>query len=117
MIKRTDKGYYHFKPNVSFKRYIGTFNISNHGNYDDAENWVYMSGFWLHERHRGKGYARRMIRDAIRLAKKLGYQRMYLDVNPNNLPAIKTYRGAGFRFVRKRHGFTSSFRTMRLSLC
>jgi RimJ/RimL family protein N-acetyltransferase len=111
MISRRG-GYYRFKPSRAFKRYVGGFCLTPYrSSYADGAN---LSSFSIRDAHRGKGYARLMIRDAIRLATKLGYRRIVLAVFCDNLPAVRTYRGAGFRFYGSIDA--GSIRDMRLNL-
>lgn len=46
-----------------------------------------------------KGIGKRMVNFCINKAKEEGYKGIRLDVVPTNLPAIKLYESAGFRFA------------------
>lgn len=44
---------------------------------------------------RGKGYCKKIVNHAVKRKKNL-----YLDVDPDNLAAIKCYKNYGFKFVK-----------------
>lgn len=51
------------------------------------------------------GYGRRLLAEAMRLAKEGGAERMLLEVASDNDPAIALYREAGFTDVDRRAGY------------
>ncbi len=74
---------------------------------DDNQVCVYM-GYWkimdeghitniaVKEKHRGKGYAKQIIKDIIQLAKSENVKVLTLEVRQSNLPAINLYQSFGF---------------------
>ena len=46
--------------------------------------------------HRGKGLCPKLLEEALRELKKKGATRLYLDVDPENAPAVRCYTGVGF---------------------
>jgi RimJ/RimL family protein N-acetyltransferase len=64
---------------------------------------------------RGKGLARGLIHAGLDSARMLGLDRVDLNVIPGNEPAIRTYRGVGFRMLDVDPEFPSMLR-MTLSL-
>lgn len=52
------------------------------------------------ERYRGKGITKEMIDFVIPKLKKVGIQKLWLEVIQNNEPAMKAYKKAGFEIVR-----------------
>lgn len=48
----------------------------------------------------GRGYAKRMVREAIAIARRTGQKAVRLDVLAGNLPAERLYAGLGFRYVQ-----------------
>ena len=55
--------------------------------------------FAVSPRQRGKGVGRAMLAYASRCAKEQGARALRLDVYEKNLPAIRLYESAGFRYV------------------
>lgn len=53
----------------------------------------------------GKGIGSRMVEYAEAFAAEQGFRAIHLDVIDGNLPAMKLYKGTGFRFVETRHLF------------
>jgi len=66
--------------------YIGSYVVSGYHLYN-----VYVT-----PEFRGKGMCKKIIDDAVSRKKNLN-----LDVDPDNIAAIKCYRRAGFKFVRE----------------
>ena len=50
----------------------------------------------------GKGFGGEMVRSAVRKAERDGIRSVRLDVYPKNVPAIRAYESAGFRYVETR---------------
>lgn len=55
--------------------------------------------FTVHPRHRGQGVGRAMLDFAARHASERGVKALRLDVYEKNLPAIRLYESAGFRYA------------------
>ena len=56
-------------------------------------------------RHQGRGYARRLLNLHLGRLAGLGVKALFLEVDENNVPAIRLYRNAGFREVGKRPNY------------
>lgn len=54
---------------------------------------------------RGRGYGRRLLGAALRIAEKMGIVRSVLEVRPANIPAIRLYEHFGFKQVGRRRGY------------
>lgn len=54
-------------------------------------------------RVRGKGYGRRVLLSALRWARLRGAQQAWLQVEADNLPALKLYEAIGFKEVYRYH--------------
>ncbi len=65
------------------------------GEYRD-EKGLNLYGIGVPQDHRRKGYGKRLLDLAAGLAKADGIQRLLLDVNSANEPALRLYRGYGF---------------------
>lgn len=65
------------------------------GEYRD-EKGLNLYGIGVPQPHRGKGYGKRLLDQAAGLAKTDGFQKLLLDVNSTNEPALRLYRGYGF---------------------
>ncbi len=65
------------------------------GEYRD-EKGLNLYGIGVPQPHRGKGYGKRLLDLAASLAKADGIQKLLLDVNSANEPALRLYRGYGF---------------------
>jgi len=72
-------------------------------NTDEGEHMggYYISGYYLYNLYlrpefRGKGLCKTIINHAVSRKKNLN-----LDVSPENPPAIKCYKRAGFKFVKE----------------
>ena len=55
--------------------------------------------FTVSPRRRGRGVGREMLAFAVRCAEEQGARALRLDVYEGNLPAIRLYESAGFRYV------------------
>ena len=55
-----------------------------------------LKSLYLLEKYHGKGYGRMLLDTAVDAARKLGYQKMYLDSLLTSTKALKLYRRAGF---------------------
>lgn len=58
--------------------------------------------------YRGLGLAKKMIREAVKLALKKGIRRAVLDVRKSNMAAIQLYQGLGFNICQIRKQFYSN---------
>ena len=52
----------------------------------------------VHPRFAGRGFAKEMTREAVRLAREAGCTTVRLDVMTNNLPAMHVYESVGFQY-------------------
>jgi ribosomal protein S18 acetylase RimI-like enzyme len=55
---------------------------------------------FLHQSIRGRGIGTAMNRLAVALAREAGFKRVWLSVEPSNIPAIRSYQKAGFLTLR-----------------
>lgn len=46
--------------------------------------------------YRGKGLCPKLLKEVFRELKKKGGEKLVLDVDPSNIPAVKCYTGVGF---------------------
>jgi len=46
--------------------------------------------------YRGKGFCPKLLKEVFRELKKKGGEKLVLDVDPSNIPAVKCYTGVGF---------------------
>ncbi|MBI5728511.1 MAG: GNAT family N-acetyltransferase, partial [Candidatus Magasanikbacteria bacterium] len=63
-------------------------------------NWYETQIVIGEKKYRGKGYGSHAIRSLIKKAKRLGIFRIYLEVRPTNMRAIRAYEHCGFRKAR-----------------
>lgn len=61
------------------------------------EGAVYLFGFSVLPEHRGKGFGRTILREAIRLARSEGCESLGLEVECENRGALGLYHSCGFR--------------------
>lgn len=59
--------------------------------------------------HRGKGVGKLLLQEVERLAKSLGYDRMYLESFPSLKEAISLYHKLGFTIIEHREGDSCHF--------
>ena len=74
---------------ISFTKngdYIGEYSIMGR----------YLYNVHISDVYRGKGLCKKIVNHAINRKKNL-----YLDVDPDNIPAIKCYKSCGFIFKKK----------------
>ena len=55
---------------------------------------------FLHQLIRGRGIGTAMNKLAVAIAREDGFKRVWLSVEPGNIPAIRSYQKAGFLTVR-----------------
>lgn len=54
---------------------------------------------------RARGYGRRLVEEALRRLWQLGIEAVFLEVDEDNIPAVKLYQGLGFAVVGRRKGY------------
>lgn len=57
---------------------------------------LFLSKLYLHKDARGKGYASRLLQNAISFAKELNKKAIYLTCNKHNEHSLDVYRSKGF---------------------
>jgi len=57
--------------------------------------WMFVAGFWIEEKFRGKGFGSKMIKAAEKEAKRRGVTNVYLDTFSFQAPGF--YRKLGYR--------------------
>ena len=55
--------------------------------------------------HQRKGLGRRLLDEAMAIARGMGMRRMLLEVRPSNAAALELYRAAGFSEIGLRRGY------------
>lgn len=60
------------------------------------ENYAFISGFGIHTEHRGKGYGKAAMLEALRLITGQGIGNIELDVACQNANALHLYKACGF---------------------
>ena len=58
--------------------------------------------------HRGMGHAKRLVRQAVKMAVKADLKKVTLEVRKSNQPAIELYQGLGFTIRHVRKAFYSN---------
>lgn len=81
-------------------RFIGTAFIDYFFCQECKEDEFYISNIAVKAEHRGKGYAKSMIRTINYIAKKKGYKKVSLLANNDKL--VRFYETLGFQVVNKR---------------
>ena len=79
--------------------YLGMHHILDEG---------YITNIIVHPAWRRRGLGRRLLREADQYAKKIGLERITLEVRASNGPAIAMYEGFGFERDGTRPGFYDS---------
>ena len=82
---------YHFMIILGQKA-IGHINLSKRRN-----NWYETQIIIGEKKYWGKGHGTKAIKLLLDKAKNLGVSKIYLEVRPNNLRAIRTYEKCGFK--------------------
>ena len=78
----------------------GRFSIST-SKSNSTEEPILTAHLWdvlIDEEHRGRGYGKQLLKDAIRIAKQSGASRMVLTVNNSNTIAQKLYESEHFEY-------------------
>ncbi len=92
MVK--NKNDHHFMM-VAGKEIIGHITLAKRKN-----SWYETQIVIGEKKHWNKGYGTKAIQILIKKAKRLGILKIYLEVRPNNLRAIKAYENCGFQKVK-----------------
>ena len=66
-------------------------------------NWMYIRSLWLAERHRGKGWGRKLMQTAETEARKRGVRNVFLDSFTFQAPGF--YAKLGYREFGRLRGF------------
>ncbi|HMU25979.1 MAG TPA: GNAT family N-acetyltransferase [Solirubrobacterales bacterium] len=69
---------------------------------------AWLEDLFVDESARGKGYGRTLVEAAVERARSRGCDRIQLDVNQANEPAVKLYESCGFRPVHNPEKWGSS---------
>lgn len=64
--------------------------------YDIAEDRLRLANLAVRRDRRGHGFGEDMVNDAIAQAKAAGFDALWLEVRPDNAPAMHLYRELGF---------------------
>ena len=67
-----------------------------------------LKSLYLLQEYHGRGYGGKLLNTAVSLAKKLGYEKMYLDSLSTSTRAIKLYKKSGFVDTEKYNDSTRS---------
>lgn len=68
----------------------------------DENRVAYLAGFGIAPDKQNKGYGAVLIKEIIRQTVSDGFSAIELSVKPDNLPALKIYKDAGFK-EKERH--------------
>jgi len=77
--------------------------IGSYGLFRVSAQTCELRKMYLDRAHRGKGWGRRMMEDAFREARALGFTEMVLETNTCLKEALQLYRASGFEEVRPAH--------------
>lgn len=83
--------------NIEEKAYA---NLYHYNGYSE----IYICNLFVKEDCRGKGYGNKILRKALALSKKLGYERIYLWAEKDSW-LQKWYEKKGFRIIQNRYYF------------
>lgn len=75
---------------------VGCYEINEKDNILEKSYHPYLANVFVKEEYRGLGYSKYLITDAIDKAKQMGYKKLYLHSNHENL-----YEKYGFKFLEK----------------
>lgn len=67
----------------------------------------------IDEEFRGVGFSKVLIRDIIKFCRRVGCKKLWLNVFNDNEPALRCYRGAGFKL--RNRGMAISEYTLELT--
>ena len=65
--------------------------------------WLFVSLFWIDDKHRGKGFGQRLLEAAEAQARKKGVKNVYLDTFSFQAPAF--YKKLGYREFGRLNGY------------
>ncbi|MCI8670362.1 MAG: ribosomal protein S18-alanine N-acetyltransferase [Lachnospiraceae bacterium] len=85
-----------YEDNQEIIGYIGMYLI-----IDEAD----ITNIAVSEIHRGKGYGKQLLQEAVKRIFAEGYQALTLEVRKSNCPAICLYERAGFQIEGERKNF------------
>lgn len=89
-----NKNDYHFMI-IFNQKAIGHVNLSKRKNsWHETQIIIGEKEYW------GKGYGTEAIKELIKRAKSKGISKIYLEVRPDNLRAIRAYEKCGFQKIR-----------------
>ncbi|MEK7149623.1 MAG: GNAT family N-acetyltransferase [Patescibacteria group bacterium] len=94
LVMLRSKNYYHFMIIADGKTIGHISSAKRQNNWHETQIVIGEKKYW------GKGYGSRSIKLLIRKAKLLGISKIYLEVRPSNLRAIKAYENCGFVKIR-----------------
>ena len=86
------------------KKAIGHISLSTRKN-----NWHETQIVMGDKKYWGKGYGTKAIKLLIKKAKKFGISKIYLEVRPDNIRAIKAYKKSGFVKSRTKKYFDNKY--------
>jgi ribosomal protein S18 acetylase RimI-like enzyme len=66
-----------------------------------GESDFYLRTLAVGAEHRGRGYGRQLLEQAITAGARAGFKRIRLDVNGNNAPALHLYQDCGFKIIHE----------------
>ncbi len=101
--KEVDKYFQNILKSKKDYHFIITLNKKNIGHISLAErrNGWYETQIVIGEKkYWGKGYGSQAIKLLIKKAKHLGISKIYLEVRPTNIRAIRAYERCGFRKIK-----------------
>ena len=74
---------------------IGMYELNDHDRID-VEECPFLSNVFVKEEYRGNGYSKLLINDAIKEAKELGFNKLYLRSHHENY-----YEKFGFKLIKE----------------
>jgi len=69
------------------------------------KNTAFLVGLWVDKAYRGRGFAQKLLSQALSELNKSGIDNAELTVDEKNEPALKLYREAGFKIERNLQSF------------
>ena len=101
--KEVDKYFQNILRNKKDRHFIIALNgkVIGHISLDKrGDSWHEIQIVIGEKKYWGKGHGTRAIKLFIRKAKRLGISKIYLEVRPTNIRAIRAYERCGFRKVK-----------------
>ena len=71
---------------------IGYSMLRTFGVYDNPT-----FGGIIHEHYRGRGYGKKLLKETLKKAKELNFEKVLLKVEEENIKAVNLYKKVGFR--------------------